>query len=527
MRPRPALIAALALVAAALAVPSPAAAAGTFNCDASAVRGSLLGGAPIEPVVANRGAAGCRTQSAGLNVPLPALLAVGSATAATALDGPADGIAEQKVLAGGGLADVRVLALPDLPITLPTPQLGDALASVTIPITGLLQTLLPGIDNLSLDLRPALQALLPDGRLPTLDLVRVQAAMAYAGAQCADGAPRLTGDSRVAGLSVLGQELPTGQLVDQLLTLLDSGSIDPSNIDLTRITLPLGLSLDALVVGPLLTAAIRTVLDTLPPIAIPATIAQVKVTPGTQARTADTLTQQALRVQVSVAGQSLADLVVGEARVSSAGVSCAAPADAGAAAADLVLGCTKRRLVLTDVQQRGGRVRLLGVADRALAGRRIGIRFTHTGRTVARATVGADGAFRATAPIPARRLRSTNAARYQAVVGSERSLSLKLTRRMVLSGTRAAAGKVTLSGRVVRPLGRPVRTITVTRRVSCKRSEVVRRVAPSRTGAFRVTVDAPSGQLAAVYRLSTRVRRTSRNAKTFPTFTLPRAIELR
>ncbi len=507
----------------ALALAAASASAATFGCEASAVRGTVLGAVTIEPVVANRGAGACRTATAGLNAPLPVLLSAGAATAGTQFGG-APG--QESALAAGGLADLRVLSLPQLPITLPTAQISDTLGSVTVPVTGLLQTLLGGLVNISIDLRPALQALLPNGQLPQADLVRVQSAMAYAGATCRDGTPQLSGSSSVTGVSVLGQQLPTGQLVDQVLTLIGGGSIDPSNVDLSRIVLPLGLSFGTAVVGPLLQTAVQGVLDALPPIAIPATLAQVRITPGQQTRSGDILRQQALRVQVAIAGQALADLTIGEATVSGSGA-CGTTVDPGkAAATELVLGCTKRRLVLTDVQERKGRVRLLGVADRSLAGKRVSIRFTHTGKVVARATVRPEGSFSASARLPAKRLRKTNKARYQAVIGRERSLALKLTRRMVLSSARTARGKVTLSGRVVKPLGRPAARIVVTRRVSCKRSEVVARIKPSRSGRFKVTVDAPEGALAAVYRLSTRVRKTSRNRKTFPTFTLPRAVSL-
>jgi hypothetical protein len=518
-------VGAFAAVLALAPAPSPASAA-TFGCEASAVRGTVLGGAAIEPVVANRAAGACRTAAAGLDAPLPVLLTAGVASANTQFGG-APG--RESALAAGGLADVRVLSLPQLPITLPTAQISDTLGSLTVPVTGLLQTLLGGLVNISIDIRPALQALLPNGQLPQADIVRVQGAMAYASATCGDATPQLSGTSSVTGVSVLGQQLPVGQVVDQVLSLIDSGSIDPSNVDLSQIVLPLGLSFGTAVVGPLLQTAVQGVLDTLPPIAIPATLAQIRVTPGQQTRSGDTLRQQALRVQVAIAGQGLVDLTIGEAIVSGSGV-CGAPTaavDPGAAAAtQLVLGCTTRRLVLTDVQERGGRVRLLGVADRSLAGKRVSIRFTHSGEVVAHATVRPDGSFSASAQLPAKGLRNTNEARYQAAIGGERSLALKLTRRMVLSAARSSRGKVTLSGRVVAPLGRPAATIVVTRRLSCKRSEVVTRIKPSRSGRFKVTVDAPEGELAAVYRLSTRVRRTTRNAKTFPTFTLPRAISL-
>jgi hypothetical protein len=505
-------------------LPSSASAA-AFRCEASAVRGTVLGGAAIEPVVANRGIPGCRTTSEGLNAALPVVLTAGAVSAKTQFGG-APG--QESAAAAGGLADLRVLSLPQLPITLPTAEISDALGSLTVPITGLLQTLIGGLLNITIDVRPALQALLPNGQLPTADLLRVQGATAYANATCRDGVPQLSGSGSVTGVSVLGQPVLAGQVVDQALSLLAGGSIDPSDVDLSKIVLPFGLSFGTAVVGPLLQTAVRAVLDALPPIAIPATLAQVRITPGEQTRSGDALRQQAARVQVAIAGQSLVDLTLGEAIVSGSGVcATAAVVDPGqAAATDLVLGCTKRRLVLTDVQARGGRVRLLGVADRSLAGERVSIRFSHTGRIVAGATVRPDGGFSASAALPADRLRTTNAARYQASIGGERSLALKLTRRMVLSGARSAHGKVTLSGRVMGPLEQPVAQIVVTRRVSCRRTEVVARIRPDASGRFRVTVDAPGGELAAVYRLSTRVRRTQSNRKTFPTFTLPRAIAL-
>lgn len=515
---------AVLVVALTLASPAPGASAASFNCEASAVRGTVLQTATIEPAVANRGTPACRTAAAGLNAPLPVLLSTSAVSANTQFGGATG---QERALAAGGLADVRVLALPQLPITLPTAQISDALGSVTVPISGLLQTLLGGLVNISIDLRPALQALAPNGQLPTAELLRVQGAMAYAGATCAvGGTPQLSGTSSVTGISVLGQDLPTGQLLDQVLTLINTGSIDPSNVNLAQIVLPLGLSFGAPIVGPLLQTAVQSVLDALPTITIPATLAQVRVTPGGQTRSGDMLRQQALRVQIAVAGQSLVDLTVGEAIVRASGA-CGAAVDPGQqAATDLVLGCTTRRLVLTDVQERGGRVRLLGVADRSLAGQTVSLRFRHDNTVVARATVGAAGNFSASAALPARRLRGTNGARYEARVGRERSLALKLRRRMVISAARSDDGKVILSGRVVRPLGRPVAKIVVSRRVSCRRSEVVRRVKPDRNGRFRIRVDAPEGELAAVYRLSTRVRKSTSNRKTFPTFTLPRAISL-
>ena len=54
---------------------------------------------------------------------------------------------------------------------------------------------------------------------------------------------------------------------------------------------------------------------------------------------------------------------------------------------------------------------------RSLAGRRVAIHFTDTGKRVARPKVGQDGLFRATAPLPRRGIRRTNRARYEARLG--------------------------------------------------------------------------------------------------------------
>jgi hypothetical protein len=174
----------------------------------------------------------------------------------------------------------------------------------------------------------------------------------------------------------------------------------------------------------------------------------------------------------------------------------------------------------------------MGVADRRLIGRTVDIRFAtlrrnSRGRRVARVRIGRNGVFRTTAPLPPLSLRRSNRARYQAVLGRERSLGLKLVRRMVVTSVRGARGRVTVTGRVIGPLADPVAPVVVRRRVSCSRTVAVRRVRPNRAGRFRVTLAGPPRTLAATYRSETKVRRTSTNPKLFPTFTLPRSVEFR
>ncbi len=520
--------------------PAPATAA-SFNCDASALRGTVLTAPAFEPLTANRGATACKNAVAGLagvTDPLPLPLSISAALAQTGVQGSDAVPGSQRAVAVGGIADARVKTLPELPLRIPIPPIPPELSTITIPVSGLVQP--PGLplpiplptEDITIDISAALAALVPDGRLPNADVVRLQVASASAVAGCVSGRVVLTSTSNVAGLSVLGQELPVDQAVDRTVTLVDTPDIDPSDIDVGSLPLPPGIAPQLL---PQIQALIQPALDALPSIAIPATLVRVKTTPSEEVREGEKLTRRALRVEVDLLGQKLADLVVGEASVTGAAVPCVAPvtppppppAQPVTGVAQAQLQCGRRRLALVDVLQRNGRVRLHGVADRALVGRRVAIRFTATGRTVATPTVLPDGTFSATAPLPPRAIRRTGRARYEAVLGSERSLRLKLVRRLLVTRLQSAGGKVTIAGRVTRPFGRPMQPIVVTRRVSCSKQEVVARIRPSRTGTFKVTVDAPPRTLAAVYRLATRVRGTERNPKLFDTFTLPRAVEIR
>jgi DNA-binding beta-propeller fold protein YncE len=195
-------------------------------------------------------------------------------------------------------------------------------------------------------------------------------------------------------------------------------------------------------------------------------------------------------------------------------------------ASQLALQCTRRRLILIDVLQRGNRVELLGAADRSLIGRQVDIIFRAGGTRVATPVIGGDGFFHATAPLPPARFRNTNLARYQARVGAERSLDLKLSRRMIVKSISSRNRVVTIAGRVTRPLAQPIAPITVQRRVSCSRYVTVTRVKPHRDGTFTATLAGPPRDQAAVYRAATFVRKHTASRKLFPTFTLPRVVAL-
>lgn len=197
------------------------------------------------------------------------------------------------------------------------------------------------------------------------------------------------------------------------------------------------------------------------------------------------------------------------------------------AASQLALQCGARRLILIDVLTRGDHVALLGAADKSLVGRLVSITFLADHKRVAGAVVGIDGFFATTAPLPTRRLRSTNKARYQASIGAERSASLKLTRRMTIESISSRAGKVIIHGRVIRPLAVPIAPILIERRVSCSSTVTVKAIEPGRSGIFTATLLAPPHSQAAVYRASTRVRGSVRGRGSYPTFTLPRVVVIR
>jgi hypothetical protein len=457
---------------------------------------------------------------------------------------------QKAILARGGVADLTVDALPTLPITLPQVTVPDALKRITVDLSAVkaaIPALLDVTDirntipsSVNVDIAALVNAVLPGGKLPNLELLSIHGAMAYAVGSCQSGTAVVNGSSQVAGIKVLGTDV-LGDTVDRVVGLIDTANLNPGSLDLSSIGVD-DLGLSPAVTGLLNTAGIKTIVDPLLATAITsavnaykalpavkildATTAQIKVTPGQQVKTADSVTQQALNVTVSIAGQKLVDAVVGEAKASSTGVDCSVPITDPETPTGATLQCSTRKLVLVDVLERAGRVKLFGVADPALVGKTVSIVFEASHSVVAHATVEKDGSFETTAPLPPQNVRDTNDARYTAVLGKEESINLKLRRRMILKSMTAKNGKVTIVGRVIPPLGKPLRSITLTRRTSCKDEKVVTRFKPRRDGRFRITVNAPKGEGTAVYRMTTQVRNSPQGKAVFNTYTLPRAVDL-
>jgi hypothetical protein len=207
---------------------------------------------------------------------------------------------------------------------------------------------------------------------------------------------------------------------------------------------------------------------------------------------------------------------------SSVGAATGAPgvATTPQALEELRLGCSKRALVLNDVLIRDGRVLLQGSAAKSLEGRTVKIVFDGH-QQVAKATVAPDGQFTTTAPLPPARIRDSNNARYVAESGRQRSLDLKLTRRLELEPPSFSPGAVTLVGQVVPPLAKPVASVAVQEQLECGKTVIVKRFKPAGSGRFRVTVAVPAAAKAGIYRLTSAVAVKPGSKHAFATYSLP------
>jgi hypothetical protein len=504
----------VALLVAAFA--APAAQARDFNCDASAVRLQLGGQTVLEPAIANRGVAKClpaQVQQA-LNA---GPVAAGVLLAETKLSGVTEATAH------GGLASLAIGpdALAGLPI--PTLDAIDQIPATTVPIP-LSGQLLGLPSTITIDVRPAVKSLVATAT--TSPLLEVEGSEATAKAVCDGSTPKLSGESVVARVKALGQLLPTDAIVDQALKLYDGQTINPGNLDLSQIVLPPGLSFTDPLLGTILQNATKDVLAAMPPITLPETLLKLSIKRSSQEIADGGLTQRGLSVALSLLGQNVLNAVIGEARISNDSVTCQVQTPAGAVAPLEVvhraaLSCGSRRLALLDVLDKGDHVALYGAADRRLAGKRIKIRSrADGGKVVARPRVSKQGLFRARAPLPPERWRDTNRARYTAVHGKTRSLSLKLHRRMYFTSVRSRHGKVLLRGQVTSPR-LSGEEIIVRQRLTCHKQIIVARLKPDANGRFKVRLKAPRNGDIGVYRATTMVAYPDPDGPDFRTYTLP------
>lgn len=183
------------------------------------------------------------------------------------------------------------------------------------------------------------------------------------------------------------------------------------------------------------------------------------------------------------------------------------------------LACTTAQVALINVVQQGSRVEITGAARLVLAGKRVEIKFLATHKTVASATIAANGTFSASAPLPPGKVRETNLARYEAIVGSLHSLNLKLDRRMYMVNAKHTGTHVLLSGYVTGSF-KAGAVVKILLRVTCSKEEVIAKVKLTGSGKFSATVAAPTGAASqiAVYRATTTVLKDGHPETTF---TLP------
>jgi hypothetical protein len=194
---------------------------------------------------------------------------------------------------------------------------------------------------------------------------------------------------------------------------------------------------------------------------------------------------------------------------------------------ELRLSCSNAQLVLNDVYIHGSRVLLGGSAAASLEGKQVRILFGTRNEQVATATVGADGEFTTTAPLPPAKLRESVDTRYIATIGKLRSLRLKLTRRLLLEAPKATGTTVTLSGQVTLPLTKPIAPVIVEQQLECGKTTVAKTFTPAASGRFHITLSVPTNAKAAIYRLKSDVAANAHATKHgFATFSLPLPVAL-
>jgi hypothetical protein len=491
-------------IAAATAVALPATAqADGFTCTASAVRGSVLGKV-FEPARAGSAGACATDEQSRETFGARTGMVDGKAVAAT-------------TLSGFKLGSLDGLALPQVPLPA-------GISALPVPLPAAAQLLgLPSL--LSVDATEAARALIDERTLPDVPAAAADLVHLGAGAACDAGRAVLDGLADVQGLTALGKALPADRAIDTAVPLAPAQLVDFAALDVDAIALPGGLSLGDPVVGPILRTALESVVAGLPSASVPAELARVVVEPARREDGAGSLRQVGPRVRVSALGRELVDVTLGDALV---GALCdlpasPAPAPADSPVAELALSCAPGDVVLTDVVEKDGKVKLVGLADARFVGRTVDLVLTSTGQKVASAVVEPDGYFRARAPLPANRIRWSNKARYQAVIEGERSMALKLHRRMRITRMKPGAGFLTITGRVYGVMGSD--RVVIARRESCTKDVEVTQVKPGRDGRWRVTLPIPEGVDAATYRATTTVLKGERE-KRFRTFSLPGHVAL-
>jgi DNA-binding beta-propeller fold protein YncE len=178
-----------------------------------------------------------------------------------------------------------------------------------------------------------------------------------------------------------------------------------------------------------------------------------------------------------------------------------APAPGPTASLPLPLACSHRLIVLLDVHRAKRRVEVSGLAHPAFRGQRTRIRALIKGSRPVYATIQADGSFRTTLPLPARKRLAT--VRYQATIGQQRSAALKLARKLTIVSSAATAAGTRITAQLSSSTGR--QKVTIDRQLTCTTYRRVKTVRTDRRGRFTITLPKPlAPDLVASYRARTQ-----------------------
>jgi hypothetical protein len=175
---------------------------------------------------------------------------------------------------------------------------------------------------------------------------------------------------------------------------------------------------------------------------------------------------------------------------------------------DLVL-CGRRTISLVRADARGRKAVLSGVVATSVAGKPVSIFATYRKgkRTkltkIASVRPNSAGQFTATVKGPPRRLFAK--ARFQARVGSARSVSLKLPQSLASSSVKTSGGQIVVRGKVQRNLLGKKRNAVVVKRIVCGRYAKVGSARPDKRGNYVVRFNAPALATAALYRAESKV----------------------
>jgi hypothetical protein len=145
--------------------------------------------------------------------------------------------------------------------------------------------------------------------------------------------------------------------------------------------------------------------------------------------------------------------------------------------------------VLLDAAPHGDHVVVSAIVSAALSGKPASVQalsgFQPLGSPVS-ATVGTDGTFRASIPLPANVQRAS--VRYRATVAGQRSRTLKLERKLLIVSRHVTSAGTRITGRLVSG-GRHKITIA---RLSCTTSTLQSATHTSRSGTFSASLPRPT-----------------------------------